>query len=175
MTDRPIKNCYWVIPDQFLAGEYPRNSDNSSSQAKIDALLHAGVSAFIDLTRENDGLLPYAPLLEPHRLHGVTHQRFPIRDVSVPHSKEATLAILDAIDGHLQQGRTVYVHCWGGIGRTGLVVGCWLARHGYPGEAALTRLGDLWQQCPKSVSRRSPETVEQERYILTWREDPAQG
>ncbi len=25
----------------------------------------------------------------------------------------------------------VYVHCWGGVGRTGTVVGCWLLRHGY--------------------------------------------
>ena len=170
MTDRPIKNCYWVIPDQFLAGEYPRNSDDSSSQAKIDVLIRAGVTAFIDLTVENEGLLPYAQLLEAHKSQGVTHQRFPIRDVSVPHSKETTAAILDAIDRHLQPGRMVYVHCWGGVGRTGLVVGCWLARHGYPGEAALTRLHQLWKQCPKSSYRQSPETKEQERYILTWME-----
>ena len=31
----------------------------------------------------------------------------------------------------------VYVHCWGGIGRTGTVVGCWLVRHGMTGDEAL--------------------------------------
>ncbi len=30
-------------------------------------------------------------------------------------------------------GCTVYVHCWGGNGRTGAVVGCRLRRHGYAG------------------------------------------
>ena len=27
-------------------------------------------------------------------------------------------------------GRKVYVHCWGGVGRTGTVVGCYLVRQG---------------------------------------------
>ncbi|MFZ5949388.1 MAG: fused DSP-PTPase phosphatase/NAD kinase-like protein [Candidatus Rifleibacteriota bacterium] len=27
-------------------------------------------------------------------------------------------------------GKPVYVHCWGGLGRTGVVVGCWSRRHG---------------------------------------------
>ena len=33
------------------------------------------------------GPLPYAHLLEAHRPQGVTHQRFPIRDVSVHHER----------------------------------------------------------------------------------------
>lgn len=169
-TPRPIPQCYWVLPRQFLAGEYPRNIDAPSSQEKIAALVCAGVSAFIDLTQENEGLLPYAQLLEAHQAKGVLHQRFPIQDVSVPHSPAQTTTILDAIDGHLQQGRLVYLHCMGGIGRTGLIVGCWLARHGFQGPPALARLRELWRQCPKSAHRRSPETTEQERYILTWKE-----
>ena len=38
--------------------------------------------------------------------------------------------ILDDVDAALADGGAVYVHCWGGIGRTGTVVGCWLVRHG---------------------------------------------
>ena len=38
--------------------------------------------------------------------------------------------ILDEIDGAILNGKTVYVHCLGGIGRTGTVVGCYLVRHG---------------------------------------------
>lgn len=167
---RPIKNCYWVVPGQLLAGEYPGDLDAALACAKIGALLEAGVTAFTDLTREEDGLLPYVPLLQ-----GASHQRFPIRDYSVPASSAATVAILDAIDGHLQQGSVVYVHCWGGVGRTGAVVGCWLARHGYPGVAALSRLRELWSQCPKSVYRMSPETEEQEQYIVNWVENSLAG
>jgi len=90
----------------------------------------------------------------------------------VPRSKEGAVSILDAIDSHISQGRTVYVHCWGGVGRTGLIVGCWLTRNGGDGKSALLRLRELWQECPKSVSRISPETREQERYILDWKKTP---
>jgi len=167
---QPVENCYWVIPGRFLAGEYPRNLDEASSRAKINALTAAGMTAFIDLTDENEGLLPYSGFLE-----GVSHQRFPIRDVSIPDSADATVAILNAIDYHIRRGGIVYLHCWGGVGRTGVIVGCWLARHGYQGEAALARLRELWKQCPKSANRNSPETPEQEQYIMNWAEKPSEA
>lgn len=63
-----------------------------------------------------------------------------------------------------------YVGWGGGVGRTGVVVGCWLAQHGFKGEAALDRLHELWKQCPKSAYRKSPETTEQEQYIVRWKE-----
>jgi hypothetical protein len=163
-------SCYWVVPDKFLAGEYPRNFDEESSVGKVDALIHLGVRAFIDLTGPADPLEPYVHLLRPHAALGVSHQSFPIRDLSVPQSPQTTTAILDAIDKHLTLGRLVYVHCWGGVGRTGVIVGCWLARHGYNGQKALDHLHALWRRCDKSAFRRSPETDEQERYVISWEE-----
>lgn len=163
--NRPIEQCYWVVPGRLLAGEYPRNKDEESSPEKIGALLRAGVTTFIDLTEENE-LHPYSSLLGT----AASHRRFPVRDRSVPESLEITAAVLDAIDHGIGSGERVYVHCWGGVGRTGVIVGCWLARHGSPGEAALAHLRELWQQCPKSRRRRSPDTQEQERYVLRWTE-----
>ena len=165
----PIHHSYWVLDSKLLAGEYPRDKEDSSSPSKIDALIQAGVSAFIDLTEEKE-LKPYSNLLDTYKSRSITHERFPIHDGSVPVSKETVESILDAIDKHIDQGRLVYVHCLGGIGRTGVIVGCWLSRHGFPGESALVKLRELWQQCPKSVSRKSPETDEQERYIIEWKE-----
>ena len=91
--NRPIEQCYWIVPGRFLAGEYPRNVDERSSPEKIDALLRAGVTTFIDLTEESE-LHPYSGLMGT----GASHRRFPIRDRSVPKSLEATVAILDTID-----------------------------------------------------------------------------
>ena len=165
---RPIEMCYWVVPGKLLAGEYPRNLDEASSREKLARLTDAGVSVFIDLTNPDttDGhLKPYSYLLD-----GPTHQPFPIDDQDVPASVELTKAALDAIDGHLVAGRTVYVHCWGGVGRTGTIIGCWLARHHEPGQAALDRLKELWRENPKSGWRRSPETLEQEKYVREWDE-----
>ena len=35
------------------------------------------------------------------------------------------VAILDSLDTAIADEHTIYLHCWGGIGRTGTVVGCW--------------------------------------------------
>ncbi len=159
----PIEHCYWVVPGRLLAGEYPRNYDDASSPAKVAALLAAGVTLFVDLTHDYDGLKPYSQWIGT-----AAHRRFPILDCSVPDSPQQTAAILDAIDRHIEHGQVAYVHCWGGIGRTGVIVGCWLARHGRGGKAALAELKKLWRACAKSSERASPETLEQEHYILSW-------
>ena len=167
MNEKPMENCYWVVPGLLLAGEYPRNHDEETSPAKLAALTEWGVDAFIDLTEE-DELKPYAQWLDPEK-H--IHQRFPIRDAHTPASRELTAAALDAIDEHIADGRPAYVHCHGGIGRTGTIIGCWLARHGEPGPDALGRLAELWQDCPKSAWIRSPENTAQCLYVTNWRED----
>ena len=160
----PIEMSYWVVPGRLLAGEYPRNLDTPSSIEKLARLTDAGVSAFIDLTEDGEPLKPYAYLL-----NGPSHERFGIKDQSVPVTDELTKQALDAIDRHLEAGETVYVHCWGGVGRTGTIIGCWLSRHHEPGQAALVKLKELWKQNPKRHRRpRSPENDLQDDYILTW-------
>jgi protein-tyrosine phosphatase len=170
MIRTPIPESYWVVPNELLAGEYPRTPHEIPSKKKIESFIASGVKAFIDLTEEDESLEPYAHLLQPYEKDGVTHQRFAIRDQSVPSHQEVTMRALDAIDDHLKRDRMVYVHCWGGIGRTGVIVGCWLSRHGHEGDAALFRLKELWTQCSKSPLRCSPETWEQEQYIRAWKE-----
>jgi hypothetical protein len=169
----PIRESYWVLPGRFLAGEYPRERRVRASRPKLQALLGAGLRVFVDLTRADDRLEPYADLLaelEP----GARHLAFPVADMGVPASPGQMVAILDAVDAALAAGEGVYLHCWGGVGRTGTAVGCWLARHGHPGTAALERLEELWYACPKSATRISPETREQREFVRCWHEpDPA--
>ena len=147
MTDSgkpPIANSYWVVPGKFLAGEYPRDKSGEYTFAKLRALESAGVTLFVDLTEEGE-LLPYAAMLKSAK-----HRRFGIPDSSVPESPEQTSEILDAIDRHIKHGGLVYLHCWGGVGRTGTIVGCWLERHGKSGDEALAWLAKLWRECAKS-------------------------
>ena len=163
VMDRPIKNCYWVLRGKLLAGEYPRTKEELSSEQKLAALSKAGVNVFVDLTEAGE-LAPYADSLP-----NATHYRFPIRDVSVPSSVELTTEVLNTIDDHIERGDLVYVHCWGGVGRTGVIVGCWLARRCGSGELALRRLAELWCACPKSTFRPwTPETPEQTEYVRKW-------
>jgi hypothetical protein len=168
---QPIKNCYWVIENKFLAGEYPRESDHTSSVKKISSLLKSGVTCFIDLPHPDDKMLPYRQLVEQLSNYPVDIHRYPIPDFSIPESKNLTRQILDQVDAVISKTGMVYVHCWGGIGRTGTIVGCWLARHGYPGEKALKRLHTLWTECPKSRYHNSPESKAQKQYVITWNEN----
>lgn len=172
-SPRPLPNSYWVVPGRFLAGEYPGASSNAEARAKLRALLESGITHFVDLTEAHE-LRPYSGLLhkEAQRL-GVTavHLRHPILDVSIPQAPEEMTAILDAIDDALAADGAVYVHCWGGVGRTGTTVGCWLVRHGRTGDTALAQLAEWWQVVEKAYRRpETPETDQQVAYVRTWRE-----
>ena len=103
--------------------------------------LTAGVRHFIDLTEAGE-LGPYAELLMEEAGSRTTYGRFPIRDVSVPDEPKTMVAIIAAIDRAMAEGGITYVHCWGGIGRTGLAVACWLQERGLTPDEALTDLAD---------------------------------
>lgn len=170
---RPIPDSYWVIPGQFCAGEYPGTLEADKTRAKLRRFLDAGIDCFVDLTEANE-LAPYAPLLhEEAAARGLTveHVRVPVRDLSTP--AEATVTrILDMIDAQLAAGRRVYLHCWGGIGRTGTIVGCHLVRHcmryGMNQSHALAEIARLRAGTP-DAHKPSPETEEQIRRVRGWR------
>jgi hypothetical protein len=97
-----------------------------------------------------------------------TYQRLPIRDNSVPSDALHLAKILFTIDCRIRHGGAVYVHCWGEVGRTGLVVACWLQEYGRTPEGALEELSTLWTTTEKSAWRESPETAEQVAWVKTW-------
>jgi protein-tyrosine phosphatase len=123
----------------------------------------AGVTLFLDLTQEHE-LDPYAHLVDG----GALHVRMPIRDMDVP-SHEQMRRTLDLIDREYAREGTTYLHCWGGAGRTGTVVGCWLVRHGLDGEAALGRIATLRAGSP-ALWLDSPQTDAQRAMVRRWSE-----
>ena len=76
-------------------------------------------------------------------------------------------AILDVIDDALQDDAPLYVHCWGGIGRTGTVVGCWLVERGRTGKEALADIVLLRDRTKKRLIR-SPEMEGQNVFVKQW-------
>ena len=164
---RPHANCYWLIPDRLLAGEHP----GAGAAAEVSARLDAGVRRLIDLTAEHEGPAPYVPILfERAAARGVRafHDRFTIADFDVP---PATLMrmTLDVIYSSLAAGETLYLHCWGGVGRTGTVVGCLLREQGFDAADALDLIGRKWQSMEKRTRHpHSPETRGQIAFIERW-------
>lgn len=155
-----ILHAWWVIPGRLLAGEYPSSSDPATAALKLQALLDAGVDSFVDLTEDGENAVSEPPLQRYDDITPVRHMRFPIPDFSVTDDAGYD-DILAHIRAELTDGRVVFVHCWGGTGRTGTVVGSWLIAEegvGYP--EVLHRLQELREGTSKS-DRRAPEADEQ--------------
>jgi rhodanese/phosphatase family protein len=150
----PLQASYWVEPGRLLAGGYPFSPDDVAQLGRT-------VTFIVDLTEEGE-LAPYA-----EGLRGTQHVRAPIRDFSIPTDDEMA-RILDGIDEALARGDVVYVHCWGGRGRTGTVVGCYLVRHGVAPADALARITRLRRRLPDGHVA-SPESDEQIAMVRRWR------
>jgi hypothetical protein len=163
-----------VIPGLLLAGEYPYSFVEEEGHERLRALLDAGIRLFVDLTEARESgrtgpLEPYAAALEEEAAaRGVSVRivRHPIRDMSVPRDGglERIVAELEAA---VTRAEPAYVHCWGGIGRTGTAVAAFISRyHELPGDEALALLDTLWQAVPKSaIFPESPQTEEQRRAV----------
>lgn len=167
---RPNENTYWVT-SSLLAGEYPTDMRGTEkSREKLRRYLALGVNFFLDLTREGEKESYEKILYEESTIAKVSveYRRLPVQDFGVP-SKEEMRVILETIDSAIADSKTVYVHCRGGIGRTGTAVGCYLARHGYGGEEALIEVNRLFQNSQRSYeSSCSPETNAQIRMVRDW-------
>ncbi len=162
-------DSYWVIPGQVLAGPYPGDYTESASAEKLGAFLDVGVTVFLDLTEADEGLEPYAAILErvaSERGIEAAHRRMPICDMGVPEREEMT-ATLALIAEALAAEEVVYVHCLGGMGRTGTAVGCLLVGRGAEPMAALEEIKELRQGTIRAAYR-SPQTARQHELVLTW-------
>lgn len=170
---------YWVEPGRLLAGDYPGSELPADARFRIGELLDVGIDYFVDLTWPGE-LPPYEALLPSPYSAGarapVLYSRRPIRDHGVPRETLHMVEILDEIDEALHAGHRVYVHCRAGIGRTGTVVGCHLARRLGSGSAALDALRELWTRSGRDrVYPHAPETEEQRDFVRAWCEFDVRG
>lgn len=156
-------HAWWVEPGKILAGEYPGSPDSEQHEWKLTALADAGIETIIDLTRGSaEGLASYDRSWEELGLcRGRTLRRLhhPIIDCHVT-TPEGYDAINADIARELAAGRPVYIHCWGGVGRTGTVVGCWHVSCGATAGEALDRIAAA-RAGTRKASRPSPETDSQ--------------
>ncbi|HYI73812.1 MAG TPA: protein-tyrosine phosphatase family protein [Gaiellaceae bacterium] len=144
-----------VDPGRLIVGRHPCALAATDAPLAVRSLVDDGVTLFVDLTWRGE--------LEPYEAQVQLPTRYvsrPIRDFSVP-SRQALVTLLDEIDAELDDGGAVYLHCWAGCGRTGVVVGAWLVRHGAEPAEALRRIADL-------RGRGCPQTTEQRALVLGW-------
>lgn len=130
-----------------------------------DALAGLGVQGVVCLTGDSCAYEP-APLrlLRAFNLEDLEHggpPRRPVEDADLV--RQAAVLVL----AELRQGRGVVVHCAGGTGRTGTVIGCALRGLGHEASAVLAYL----ERLNRRRGRRGwPESSWQAEMVRTFRE-----
>ena len=166
----PLVDSYWVLEGKLLAGSAPCGSSKMEMVRNLARLLNAGITCFLDL-REPGENCSYEDDLSSEAAHlgiEIIYHRRSISDGDIPNPTQM-MAILNQVDDWLADDRLVYVHCQGGAGRTGTVVGCYLVRHGLESEEALAKLRELRLELPGGGGQ-SPETQGQIEMVQTWRQ-----
>lgn len=179
----PYRGAYWVIPGKLLAGRYPIPTHASPDETDkvLTALLDAGIRSVFDLMLEEE-ISDHEPgeqyvhyedrmeVLAQERDSLVEIQSHPI-DADAPQVQELEF-VLDAVDAELDgRDSPTLIHCSDGHGRAGLIVGCYLARHGIAaGPDVLTKIAELRAFDAELAEHKSPSNLVQERIVTRWKE-----
>jgi ADP-ribosylglycohydrolase/predicted protein tyrosine phosphatase len=160
----------------LLAGEYPGAREHDTARWKLEKLVDAGIRQVVNLMEKNErdhagmAFTPYEKILAEiakERNIKTDVRRFPVVDMRCPTPGKMG-EILDFIDEQMEDRIPVYVHCWGGIGRTGTVVGCFLIRHGLAHSTNVVEKIRRLRILEERRHRASPESRLQQKFIENW-------
>lgn len=175
----------WLIPDRVMLGANPTKGRGSNLDRVMAIRCDAGCDTFVSLQEEHPEIDSTAPewLYDPSNYHGdalavserpAQFVRHPIEDLRPAPSIEWLSAVVEDLAARVLCGEKIYIHCFAGRGRTGLIACCLLGRlyDGLGAEEALQRVGQYYALRARfgiSASRAqdgmSPETEPQRQQV----------
>jgi protein tyrosine phosphatase (PTP) superfamily phosphohydrolase (DUF442 family) len=122
----PMPTDFLLAGPGLYRGPQPRVED-------LQTLKSRGLRSVVNLREESDESRYYCRHLE------LSYHGIPVVDWTVPEVAQVE-EFLDLMEH--PPNRPLLIHCWGGVGRTGLFVSCWRIRMGMETEEAI-RLSDM--------------------------------
>lgn len=166
MQYKPSGYSYRVT-EQIWAGEYPVWEWNPAMQIRqLRLYTDFGITDFLDLTEEGE-MPPYEALLPPQ----VRRYSFPIPNCGVPRDALSVDRMFDRMEGLLRvhPERRLYIHCHGGVGRTGMIVACCLSRlRNLCADDALDEMRCRFAAHARSSWMSAPETEAQIDFVRAY-------
>lgn len=165
---KPIEYSYQVSKNVFAGEHLLFDIYKSSIKGNIPTLLRFGITVFLDLTQSYE-VPEYASFL-PSNVQRIS---FPIRNCDVPSSVESVMDLFRRLEQltHEQPQAKLYIHCHGGVGRTGTIVACYYIYFEHlPFEEALDKMRRQYTQSPRSKFMNAPETKRQIEFIKMFAE-----
>jgi atypical dual specificity phosphatase len=132
-THPDLPDLTWVIPGEVAAMSRPGSGVGLARE--LQALRELGLKRILTLAERPLGVgLGRLPFSKLHHL--------PIEDFSAPPQGVLEWAV-EFIDEARRDGEPILVHCYMGLGRTGMVLACYFVHEGRTAEEAIEHIRDL--------------------------------
>ncbi|GAM29129.1 hypothetical protein SAMD00019534_123050 [Acytostelium subglobosum LB1] len=162
----------WVLKGKIMTGEYPAKDNQDDHQKLLSSLLDANITLFVclQLETELENFKPYKQDLidmANERNLKIEFLHFPIEDGGVAASIEELADFIDLLLNKLKD-HNVYLHCWAGRGRTGIIAACLLGRlYQISGLEACRRIQECYEQRVIGFGE-SPEYHPQKMQVINY-------
>jgi protein-tyrosine phosphatase len=190
----PIEESNWVVPGKLIAGAFPGYISDLETERALIKILNTGVSKFVCMQEEYNiaikeedwrknlyvrasAVRPYFAdvqrIMENKVIHptlntdvvNMTFDHCPIKDCSTV-ADEIVFNLAKDLVKAIHDGEVVYLHCWGGHGRTGIMVCLMLhLMYGLTANEALERCQFLHDIRKMPIIVSSPQTFHQKEQV----------
>lgn len=157
---------YWISGlEPGRLGIMPRPLGGAALEGELRSLKESEVDAVVCLLEPQEiAELNLAEEQSRCEAQGILYLSFPIGDFSVPRSKRETHVLARRLANFVQAGKTVVIHCRGGIGRSSLLASCVLSQLG-------VSIDDAFELIGSARGIKVPETEEQQAWVAEFAEN----